>query len=142
MKKATMTILIATAISFGAAGCGREIIVVQAPPVTDAVTTTTDAPVLTAPITTAPRQLTNAERFINDTRYETDLMFMSDAELLEFGELVCDFFRAGGTSAQLVRTIAEAGLESGASEETMLDYAAAADNAVLWLCPDQRYKTN
>ena len=124
-------------------GCGREVIVVQAPaPTTTESTTTTTEP---APQTTAPRpvapSMSDEDYYVLAVRTETSLgAFMTDYDMLETGYMICDFLRAGGTAEEVAAIIYESGMSSGAGEDTMLDFAALSGLAVSWLCPDQGWK--
>lgn len=85
--------------------------------------------------------MSDEDYFVADVRYETSIgSFMTDYDILETGYMICDFYRAGGTSEELAAIIYESGLSSGAGEDVMLDFAALAGLAVTWLCPDQGWK--
>lgn len=85
--------------------------------------------------------MSDEDYFVDAVIYETSLGgFMTEYDILETGYMVCDFFRAGGTSQELAEIIYESGVTSGAGEDVMLDFAALSGLAVTWLCPDQGWK--
>lgn len=139
VHKLVTSAAIAAAAVLGSA-CTREIVVVQeAPTTTTAATTTTEAP----PETTEPpvEYISDDELFLNAVSDETSLgMSFSDRELLDLGNTMCQFLRAGGTADELIQMIVDTGMSSGVSEQVMLDYAGLAGLAVRFLCPDQGWK--
>ena len=136
--------LSATAVAVAAVlgtACTREVVVIQAPPSTTttvATTTTEPTPETTdAPIT----YLSDDELFLNAVSAETALgMSFSDRELLDLGNTMCQFLRAGGTADELIQMIVDTGMSTGITEQQMLDYAGLAGLAVRFLCPDQGWK--
>lgn len=135
----TISAVIAAAAVLGAS-CTREIVVVQEPATT--VTSTTAVVETTVPETTEPvRYISDDELFLNAVNSETSLgRTLTDRELLELGNTMCEFLRAGGTTDELIAMILEAGNSTGVGEDMMLDYAGVAGLAVAFLCPDQGWK--
>lgn len=120
----------ATALTL--AGCGREVIVVQAP--TDSTTAVTAPATTQAPI---PVEASAEDQFLERVERDTNLVgVMTTAEMLEFGQVTCDFFANGGTSAILAEIIYETGLENNLTDAQMGDFAILAGIAVDEFCPE------
>lgn len=107
-------------------------------------TTTTVAPptspetYLTAPPTTAP----DPERlFVADVLRETSLgSSLTTRQIIDFGWAVCTYLTSGGTGEGVIELIMQAGSETGASDQMMLDYAGASGLAVARLCPSEGWR--
>jgi hypothetical protein len=139
MRK-TLTVLLA----ISATACTVQVTPSQSAPTTTPVETTAAPTTSTSEVflTTPPTEAFDPEQeFVRDVLRETSLgSSLTTRQIIDFGWAVCDYLVTGGTGDGVIDLILQAGSETGASEQIMLDYAGASGLAVAWLCPDQSWK--
>lgn len=140
-------ILFVAAASLSIAACGSKTYYISetAPSTKAPATTTTDAPVATAPkpvYTTQPSYGSslsfNEQNFI-DSVYNLfpGSIYLSDQDLLDSGYLTCTSLQSGMTGDQLAAVL----LESSEGDPEIFDLLSAiAASAIVYFCPDQSWK--
>lgn len=105
-------------------------------------TDATDESVVTAPATTRPKPrptTTQAsyspeqEYLVNVKIFTEQTIYLTDAELLEAGYLVCDGLDSGMTATEMAETLFNASYEYGQGMTQM--FAVMAASATNYLCP-------
>lgn len=142
MNKRSIAVLVAgvAVASISTASCAREVVVVETPQTTVPAPTTTQPPATRPPVAVpsfSPTEAYIAEAYTIEYAY---LSPFSDAETVEFGELVCDYFDSGGTANGLIDVIYQSGVESGVPEDAMMYLAGLAGVAVRHLCPEHIWR--
>lgn len=118
--------------------CGSKTVYVvstDAPDTTAKRTTTTDAPIATAPKTLPPVVFTEEDEFIYDIESNySGVIYVSDAQMIETGRLVCDALLSGMSGQEAVWAI-ESASAGGDDFVTIVALSAVAN-----FCPSQVYK--
>lgn len=124
MKKHLLAIAMSAIIL---SACGketiiREVVVTAAPVESTTTTTTTQAP-----------QETKFDRYLNELyQYSGQARSWDEADLLEFGSIVCDSFDAGNSLDDIVGVMSE--YSSGSYDDEL--FAGIILSSVVHLCPE------
>lgn len=103
--------------------------------------TTTAPKVTAATATTQPRVMDSHEVYISHVRTNTSLLYKVDVPwMTDYADMICEFFRNGGTSEVLASVLWRVGTQNNLTQTDMQELAWAAGAAVTDLCPQYSYR--
>lgn len=145
MKKFIIPFLfVSVIIGFFLSSCGTEKIIVVSP-TTIAVEETITVPT-TIETTTTERETTTTEldldaEFLEYVKDNTSLEYLlSDSQLIEFAQVVCNAFSNGMSSSQVIEIIFKAANGASLNQTQIMDLASLAGAGVATYCPEYAYK--
>ena len=145
MKKFIIPFLfVSVIIGFFLSSCGTEKIIVVSP-TTIAVEETITVPT-TIETTTTERETTTTEidldaEFLSYVKDNTSLEYLlSDSQLIEFAQVVCNAFSNGMSSSQVIEIIFKAANGASLNQTQIMDLASLAGAGVATYCPEYAYK--
>jgi len=148
MKKFIIPFLfVSVVIGFFLSSCGSEKIIIVSP-TTVAVEETITVPTTIETTTTEKRITTTSalnldEEFLAYIRSNTSLEYLlTDAQLIEFAQVVCNAFAAGMSSDQVIQIIYNAASGADLNQNQIMDLASLAGAGVATYCPEYAYKLN
>lgn len=145
MKKFIIPFLfVSVIIGFFLSSCGTEKIIVVSP-TTIAVEETITVPT-TIETTTTERETTTTEldldaEFLEYVKDNTSLEYLlSDSQLIEFAQVVCNAFSNGMSSSEVIEIIFKAANGASLNQTQIMDLASLAGAGVATYCPEYAYK--
>lgn len=145
MKKFIIPFLfVSVIIGFFLSSCGTEKIIVVSP-TTIAVEETITVPT-TIETTTTERETTTTEidldaEFLEYVKNNTSLEYLlSDSQLIEFAQVVCNAFSNGMSSSEVIQIIFKAANGASLNQTQIMDLASLAGAGVATYCPEYAYK--
>lgn len=145
MKKFIIPFLfVSVIIGFFLSSCGTEKIIVVSP-TTLSVEETITVPT-TIETTTTERETTTTEidldaEFLSYVKDNTSLEYLlSDSQLIEFAQVVCNAFSNGMSSSQVIEIIFKAANGASLNQTQIMDLASLAGAGVATYCPEYAYK--